>query len=343
MEKVKRGSLKKKDAPAFFPRMRVSERRGMGFFMMKRSIFPFLFLCFALGCASTNREMLEKAKQYHVKQGFGRRFTGDASKIYYFGIGDSLLVGMPDLSPKPVRSNILPDGTIVLPYLGPVFVAGKTIEETDEILTNILKKYLKNVDETTVSVGIVGMNSKKIFVVGEVGRIEAAGLSSRLIRFVGDQTVADVLLARGLSLNADLDDIRVVRGDPKDPLIITVNLKDILNGDTTTNIQLREDDIVIVPSTILGEIGYFIQKILFPVRSIFQVVFYAIRAMILPYYFEMASNVDEYGFRRFRFMGGGAEQTGGEEYGSGEYSTLGQPPLIEWNLESSSEEKEYNY
>jgi hypothetical protein len=68
---------------------------------------------------------------------------------------------------------------------------------------------------------------------------------------------------------ANLGRVRVIRADPRDPLIIYVNLAEMLEvGDSTFNIHIQERDIVVVPPTFLAEVGYFLTKLLFPVTEV---------------------------------------------------------------------------
>ena len=61
---------------------------------------------------------------------------------------------------------------------------------------------------------------------------------------------------------ANLARTRVIRADPRDPLVIPVNISAMLdgNGDSTDNIQLRERDIIYVPPTMIAELGYFLAR-----------------------------------------------------------------------------------
>jgi len=69
---------------------------------------------------------------------------------------------------------------------------------------------------------------------------------------------------------ANLGRVRVVRADPRDPLVIYVNLSEMFDGDSTYNVQLRERDIVYVPPTMMAQLGYFISDLIFPVTEVFK-------------------------------------------------------------------------
>ena len=58
---------------------------------------------------------------------------------------------------------------------------------------------------------------------------------------------AGAVMSGGVPITADLDDILVIRSDPQHALVIPVDLQKMLDhGDSSDNVLLREDDIVIV-------------------------------------------------------------------------------------------------
>jgi len=63
--------------------------------------------------------------------------------------------------------QVRPDGKIVLPLFGDVFVAGKTPKEIEGAILDATKEYYKKGD---VTVQVTGYNSQKIFVFGQVAR-----------------------------------------------------------------------------------------------------------------------------------------------------------------------------
>jgi len=70
-------------------------------------------------------------------------------------------------------------------------------------------------------------------------------------------------------VTANLSRVRLIRGDPVDPLIVVVDLERLLRtGDTTYNIRLRENDIVIVPPTLIGAIGNALSQLVYPVTQV---------------------------------------------------------------------------
>jgi hypothetical protein len=68
---------------------------------------------------------------------------------------------------------------------------------------------------------------------------------------------------------ANLGRVRLIRADPRDPFVQTINLSSIIEtGDSTFNVHVQERDIIFVPPTMLAQIGYFIDALLFPVKQV---------------------------------------------------------------------------
>ncbi|MHC4892531.1 MAG: polysaccharide biosynthesis/export family protein [Planctomycetota bacterium] len=204
------------------------------------------------GCASTPDK---RVLQYLNTHGFGNRYSGDAEEENYVTIGDSFVWANefdPGLSGQ---ATIDIDGTVVLPQVGSVHVAGMTRSELEAYLTLQLSRYYTEVD---IRIRNMATQGKVYFVFGECGR-------NGPVPFRGELTIFEaVLAAKPTDYAANLGRVRLVRGDPRDPLVITVNFKDILDGDTTFNILVKERDILIIPPTFIGRLSNFLGAIVTP-------------------------------------------------------------------------------
>ena len=98
------------------------------------------------------------------------------------------------------------------------------------------------------------------------GKVNAPGAQD----FPGDLTIFEaVMKATPNKDTANLGRVRLIRADPRDPLVITVNIGDLFStGDSTFNVHVQERDIIFVPPTMLAEVGYFINSLLFPVTYV---------------------------------------------------------------------------
>jgi polysaccharide biosynthesis/export protein len=158
---------------------------------------------------------------------------------YVIGPEDVLDINVwkePDVSRVvPVR----PDGRISLPLINDVQAAGLSPQQLAGILTERLRKYL---NEPQVTVIVTGINSQRIFVVGEVLRAGAFPL-------IPGMTVLQALSsAGGFTTFANVKNIHVMRLIDGKHIQLPFNYRDVLKGDNSDqNIKLEPGDTVVVP------------------------------------------------------------------------------------------------
>jgi len=151
------------------------------------------------------------------------------------------------------------DGTVILPEIGAVQVAGHTASEIRELLVQRYSPYHDSLDiEVEITTG-----GKKYVVIGEV-----AGQGAK--PFTGDITIFEAVTAANPKPDsANLGRVKLIRADPRDPQITVINLSEIIDtGDSTFNVLVHERDIIYVPPTFLARVGYALQTALFPVRLV---------------------------------------------------------------------------
>jgi len=220
-----------------------------------------LALLWVAACSSAPDK---RTLQYLNQEGFGKRYVGNAEEEEYVSIGDTVEV-LDVLHPEEIEvlQTVRTDGRILLPELGDVLVAGFTRSELQAILT---ERYSLYFEETELVVDITS-EGQSFWVLGEVrdaGRKE----------FKGNQTVFEAVWdAEPYRSSANVGRCLLIRGDARDPLILPFNLDDLtINGEMSTNYQIRENDVIYVPSTLLAELGYFIEAVLYPVTIAIQSV-----------------------------------------------------------------------
>lgn len=165
--------------------------------------------------------------------------AGQPDPSYIVGIADELQISVwkePDLSmPVVVR----PDGMITLPVVDDVKVVGLTTKQVQDILTDKLKNV---VSDPQVTVIVRNIRSRKVYLVGQVGRPGAVMLN-------GHETVMQVLAeSGGPGPYAKADKIYVLRkvGDRQEKL--TFNYKKAVKGDDPhSDIPLQTGDVIVVP------------------------------------------------------------------------------------------------
>jgi len=230
-------------------------------------LWGFLAPLFFSSCISSGLSD-KRILQYLNQEGFGKRYTGHAEEQDYVTIGDSIQFKdkLEDLSGADM---VKIDGTIHLPEVGRVFVAGMTAAELESFLNQKFSAILTKPD---IEVEIRTGGSKVFWVIGEV-RNEGP------VPFRGDITIFEAVTRAGPNKStANLGRIRLIRADPRNPLIIPVNLPDLwLEGDSTYNIRLQEYDLIYVPPTFLTQVADLISSILVPLvrpfRTVLQTIF----------------------------------------------------------------------
>jgi polysaccharide export outer membrane protein len=135
----------------------------------------------------------------------------------------------------PVR----PDGKISLPLLNDVQAAGLTAMELANVITEGLKKFI-NSPQVTVSVSEI--NSRRVYVTGEVTRPGAFPL-------LPNMTVLQALTsAGGFTQFARIKNIYVLRTEGGKQVKHPFNYKDVVNGKgSENNIALQPGDTIVVP------------------------------------------------------------------------------------------------
>jgi polysaccharide export outer membrane protein len=168
----------------------------------------------------------------------------------------------PDLT---FTAQLRQDGVVTLPYIGEEKFGGMTTEEIQEKLETLYADYYQ---DPRFVVRVVAYRSKHIYVYGEVG-----GQGQR--PYTGYQQLSDVIgSVGGVTRRAATSRVRVIRGDPEDPEVYRANLNRLIyEGDTTQDVSIAENDVIYVPPTILAWIGYRIEEVLFPFRSILGAAF----------------------------------------------------------------------
>ncbi len=166
------------------------------------------------------------------------------------------------------RSLIRPDGNTFIPLIGDVYVEGLTPLEVRKKVHQLLGRYMKGLPEESISVQILGFNSKVVYVY-------AYGTGMVAIPFTGDLTALDAITQSALLTSwSNQKKIKIIRGerDPdKKPQRLAFNLNDVVKkGRTENNIVLRPDDVIYIPATIRGRIGLAIQDVLFPTQPLQQ-------------------------------------------------------------------------
>jgi polysaccharide export outer membrane protein len=219
-----------------------------------------------------NREpsTFEELGQDANTRGFGRMYPQDPNETdLQLGVGDTLLVTVEDAENLTGPRVIRQDGKITLPVIGDVMAAGLTSTEIQKKVETLLAVYLH---EPKVTVAVETVVSKRYFV-GSLNP-STGGATFLAVPYEGDTTLFDAWVGMG-SPATPLDDdchVKVIRGGVRNPRVMVVNIREMYTlGYTGGNIQIRPDDIIVVPPTLLGYIARFVAGVSAPFESFFRV------------------------------------------------------------------------
>lgn len=157
---------------------------------------------------------------------------------YVLGAADAIQVNVwhePALSgPLSIR----PDGMISLPLIGDIHAEGLTPMLLGRNITEQLKKFVSN---PTVTVTVTAVNSRRIFLVGEVQHVGPLSLSEGLT------VVQAIASAGGLTPFANAKHIYILRGAAGKQQKIAFNYKKAIKDGDLQGVSLAPGDTIVVP------------------------------------------------------------------------------------------------
>lgn len=158
---------------------------------------------------------------------------------YRVGSGDVIKISVwkePEISSTVM---VRPDGKISLPLVNDLYITGKTPMEIQQIVGEKLASF---VNSPSVTVTVQEIRSKKVYIIGEVGRTGAYQITQ-------PTTILQILTeAGGLLPFAKQKSIYVLRTENGRQERFPFNYKDVLKGkNIEQNIILMPGDTVVVP------------------------------------------------------------------------------------------------
>ncbi len=158
------------------------------------------------------------------------------SSTYALGPGDKLTIDLYGSKKDSEKVTVSRDGTIYLPFMGRINLAGLTFSEAQEAINARAEKELIG---TEVSISLDELRSITVYVLGEAYQPGAYTLSAL-------STVTNTLfLSGGVNEQGSLRNIQVKRGGK---LVGEYDLYDMLiYGDTSTDFRLEDGDTLFIP------------------------------------------------------------------------------------------------
>ncbi|MGK2906838.1 MAG: polysaccharide biosynthesis/export family protein [Desulfuromonadales bacterium] len=164
---------------------------------------------------------------------------------YIIGAGDVISVYVPGMVERSARISasgneaggfrVNTDGSIFLPHVGRVAVAGLSVTQLQEKLIEIFKSYIKN---PILTVEIIEFKSQPVYLLGQFNQSGLFYLDRPT------ELLHGLALGGGLSPAANMRGARLVRNDR----IVPVDIYELLNrNDLSQNIQLHSGDTIYVP------------------------------------------------------------------------------------------------
>ncbi len=160
--------------------------------VLVRTSLALALLGAALGCGTSGRYVWVDQRPPDPANASGRTLIGAGDVVEVQVYGDELMS---------TRGRVLGDGTLTVPVLGPVYVAGKRSEELAASLEQQLKRYV-NVPKVTVII------QESVVSVAAIGEVRTPGV----VDLVAPATVLQALAkAGGMTEFADESAIFVLR------------------------------------------------------------------------------------------------------------------------------------
>lgn len=266
---------------------------GRASFLRLHNLLAALILLLAVtGCTSIEEKAL---RQLLNEKGFGTRAQGIATEENYVAGGDGVVFlidptlfltpGAEQLQLLTAAQLVSLDGTILIPYVGPVKVLGLTERELRTLVEEQLAPMFNF--EVRIQARILNVG-KAFYAFGEVGS------KGRLPMFKADLTIFEAMATIAPTNLANLGRIRLVRPDAERPRVLDFNMREmVMGGNSTYNYKMQDNDILYVPPTFFGALARFVEKLVTPLGVVTGALF---SAATLRYSYEYAFNDRNDGF-----------------------------------------------
>jgi polysaccharide biosynthesis/export protein len=193
---------------------------------------------YAISAWAQEGEVANKADAGNKGDVAAAKPPGANSSDYVLGSDDQLHITVWNETNLTESVPVRPDGKISLPLINDIQAAGLTPMELRDSITEKLKKYFA---DPRVTVVVTAMNSRRIFVTGEVTHTGA-------IPLLPNMTMLQALATAGFTQFANLKGIYVLRMENGRQVKLPFNYREVIKGNhPEQNIFLKPGDTVVVP------------------------------------------------------------------------------------------------
>jgi len=188
--------------------------------------------------------------------------VSNSESVYILGSGDNIQIDIfdvPEFSGGEGQYTILVDGSINLPWVGRVVLAGLTLDQAAQLVT---QRYVGFINDPLVTITLLNPRTLRVGIVGEVNRPGVynfepeGGVDIGGVEFGGnaqDFTVTQAIQAAGgITQLANVRRLELVRRNPNGmETRIPLDLWSFLQtGDLQQDAVLRDGDTLIVPRAV---------------------------------------------------------------------------------------------
>ncbi len=184
---------------------------------------------------------------------FNPASTGPVDAAYRLGIGDQLQLVLTGEVEQYYQIDVRRDGTVIIPQIGQVSVAGLTLDGARGLLRDRGAAKYSGLSSGRVSLDLTvsRVHANQVFILGDVespGAFEVSALSTVFYALSS---------AKGPTTRGSFRNIEVRRGDK---LFKKVDLYDyLLSGDSRNDVRTEQGDVIFVPPstrmvTVAGEV-----------------------------------------------------------------------------------------
>lgn len=204
-------------------------------------IWKAVMTAFLMGSVAMAQGAPAQAAASSASDGNANAVTAPANAsdaTYVIGAEDTLHIAVWKEADLTATLPVRPDGKISLPLLNDVQAAGLTPMQLADSLTEKLKKFVAN---PLVTVVVTQINSKRVYMVGEVGHTGAMPM-------LPNMTVLQALSSAGLSQFANTKRIYILRTENGKQQKLPVNYRKLVKGEQIEhNYVLQPGDTIVVP------------------------------------------------------------------------------------------------